>query len=480
MLFQLSLPGAPKGWRSRIIESALRPLPHAIWLTAVIMILAALGGCAGHSSYKLAPLDIPSALADVKTKSDGNVTVSVAILSDEEAMAHFGLPLGSENVQAIWLQLENASAEHLWFIRNALDPDIFSPDEVAHMAGGSLRTEDYDRARHHLRDESINVSILPGTINQGFIFAPKAIGGRYIDVRLVQDAYELQTARNGAIALGEVAPKVDIFDLRFGFAVPLPDGIFDYEKLDPKKTYAGMELPNLSRQEFRERLEALPCCASNKDEAGEGDPLNVVIVANSSQILNSLSRSGWSFTHRITLASVAKLTGAALQGKSYPVAPVSDLYLFGRKQDFALQRARANIAQRNHMRVWLAPFRFRDTPVWIGQVSRDIGIKLTLKSPSMTTHIIDPEVDLTREYLLHSLLADGLIEAFGFAQGSRAASAADPAVNLADDPYFSDGLRLVLVLASDPIPYTEIESLMWEQVQGPVAEGRSQTGVVNQ
>jgi hypothetical protein len=37
--------------------------------------------------------------------------------------------------------------------------------------------------------------------------------------------------------------------------------------------------------------------------------------------------------------------------------PVSPLNLFGRKQDIALQKARKDIHQRNHLRLWLAPFR---------------------------------------------------------------------------------------------------------------------------
>jgi hypothetical protein len=162
-------------------------------------------------------------------------------------------------------------------------------------------------------------------------------------------------------------------------------------------------------------------------------------------VLTALTRSGWSFTHRISLATVGRLAGATLGGDPYPVAPVSNLYLFGRKQDFALQRARPTISQRNHTRFWLAPFTFRGTQVWVGQVSRDIGVKLTPNSPSLTTHIIDPEVDLTREYLLHSLLDAGLVAEFGFVSGSRAATRDEPAVNLTGDPYFSDGLRLAPV-----------------------------------
>jgi hypothetical protein len=38
-----------------------------------------------------------------------------------------------------------------------------------------------------------------------------------------------------------------------------------------------------------------------------------------------------------------KMVTSALSGERYPYAPVSDLYLFGRPQDLALQKARDNI-----------------------------------------------------------------------------------------------------------------------------------------
>jgi hypothetical protein len=157
------------------------------------------------------------------------------------------------------------------------------------------------------------------------------------------------------------------------------------------------------------------------------------------------------------------------------VAPVSSLFLFDRKQDFALQRARPTISQRNHTRFWLAPFTFRGRQVWVGQVSRDIGIKLTPNSPSLTTHVIDPEVDLTREYLLHSFLDAGLVSSFGFVKGSTAATRAEPALNLAKDPYFSDGLRLVIALSAHPRPYHEVRSMGWEQSAAPMAESQSES-----
>jgi hypothetical protein len=442
-------------------------------LRALISFLASLlASCA--SIYEPVPLQLPNAIEGLQTKSTGSVYVSAGILADEQALSHFGLDLGDHDIQAIWLRIANGSDKKLWFLRNALDPDYFSADEVAAVLSGDIPAESFETARQRLRDESIRVLLEPGMVYEGFVFAPKAVGGRYVDVRLGEDIFAVERDRRMARLGDERLPLAKVSELRFGFAIPLPDGIFDYEQLHPENIYPDGR-PDLTPGEFRAALQALPCCASNEDKDAWGDPLNIVVVAGAGDALNSISRAGWSFTHRISAESVRRLIGASIQGESYPVAPVSNLYLFDRKQDFALQRARPNIAQRNHMRFWLAPFTFRKKNVWVGQVSRDIGIKLTPKSPTLTTHVIDPAVDLTREYLLHSLLAEGFVDSFGFVSGGRAATPEEPALNLTGDPYFSDGLRLVVVLSPDPIPYERVGSLMWEESAAPVAEGQTET-----
>ncbi len=424
------------------------------------------------SVYAPIPLELPAAIEDLQTQSSGSVIVSAGILTDEQAQSHFGMDLGGNRIQAIWLRITNDTDKKFWLLRTALDPDYFSADEVASVLGNAIPGDHFARALQRLRDESIRVLLEPGTVSEGFIFTPKALGGRYVDIRLGEDVYSVEQKRRAAGPGAHPLALAQVTELRFGFAIPLPDGIFDYERLRPENLYTKLR-PNLTEAELHGALADLPCCASNAAGDAWGDPLNVVIVADTADALNSLSRAGWSFTHRITPESVRRLIGASIQGESYPVAPVSNLYLFGRSQDFALQRARPNIAQRNHMRFWLAPFKFRDKNVWVGQVSRDIGIKVTPKSPTLTTHVIDPEVDLTREYLLHSLLAEGFVESFGFVAGARAATREAPARNLTDDPYFSDGLRLVVVLSPDPIPYERVRSLLWEQSAAPIAEGQT-------
>jgi hypothetical protein len=83
-------------------------------------------------------------------------------------------------------------------------------------------------------------------------------------------------------------------------------------------------------------------------------------------------------------------------------------------------------------------------------------------------------MDLAREYLLHSLLAGGFVKQFGFVRGSMAAPRTQPANNLTGDPYFSDGMRLVIILSPDPLPLVEVRNLRWEQSSAPVAEAQSE------
>ena len=448
-----------------------RALTTAVLRTGLFLPLAAalLAGCA---SFQPQPLALAADLQGVQSSTIDDVTVSVAILTDEQAQQHFGADFAKNNLQALWIRVRNATPQQLWFIRNTVDADFYSADEAAVLLKDSIAGSEFPALRQHLRDESIRVQHHSMTITEGFLFLPRVEGGRYVDIRLTRDRFEADSDASSANSAH--AATVELDEIRFGFPVPLPDGLFDFENLDPTHTYGAVELPDVDLDGLRTHLEELPCCAMDADGEKFGDPLNAVIIGNSHDVLAALTRSGWSFTHRISLETISRMVGSAISGHSYPVAPVSNLYLFGRKQDFALQRARLSISQRNHSRYWLAPFTFEGRQVWVGQVSRDIGIKVTPKSPSLTTHIIDPEVDLTREYLLHSLLDGGLVKRFGFVKGSRPATPDNPAFNLTGDPYFSDGLRLVIDLSRHPLPYHEVRSLLWERSAAPMAEGQSE------
>jgi hypothetical protein len=458
-----------------VIRAGVSPAASMMRLLLLAVALAAVSACA---TFEPARLSLPADLTGIESKTIGDVTVSVAVLTDDQARRHFGVDLGEREVQAVWISVRNASSRRLWFMRAQLDPDYFSAEEAALMVRGDVPGDKYEELRQYFRDESIRSLIQPATITEGFVFLPRVEGGRYLDIRLQSDAFDDSSA---LAASGQAAPvaRIPPREMRFDFAVPLPDGEFDYERMDPATVYGGQTLPDLGPEQLRTVLESLPCCVTDASGKHNGDPLNLVLVAGPSDLLNSLSRSGWSFTHRISAKTIRREIGAVIAGTPYSVAPVSNLYVFGRSQDVALQRARRSISQRNHLRLWMAPYRFEGKSVWIGQVSRDIGVKVTTKSPTLTTHVIDPQVDATREYLLQSLVVHGFVDRFGFVKGSAYAPRDQPLHNLTDDPYFSDGLRLVVVVSNDFVPPDEVRNLLWEQSAPPIAEGQSETAQRN-
>jgi hypothetical protein len=97
--------------------------------------------------------------------------------------------------------------------------------------------------------------------------------------------------------------------------------------------------------------------------------------------------------------------------------------------------------------------------------SRDIGIKLTTQVWYMTTHPISPDVDQDRFYLEQDLIMSGAVSRFGFVRGVGVSSMPDARVNLINDPYLTDGLRLVLFLNTPRRAFDQIEFLDWERVR---------------
>ena len=82
-----------------------------------------------------------------------------------------------------------------------------------------------------------------------------------------------------------------------------------------------------------------------------------------------------------------KTARAFLLGKEYRYSPVSPLHLFGRSQDIALQRIRSSINERLHLRLWLTPLRYEEHPVWVGQISRDIGVRFTTQEVNQMANV---------------------------------------------------------------------------------------------
>ena len=421
--------------------------------TALASLLLWTGCLSGAGPQPGVEDDPPIALGRIQSLEQDGVTVQVSVPTEEDAVRHLGVPLAEHDIQPIWIRVENTSDVDYWMLPVAVDPDYYSADEAALVTGARLSAKARARSTALFRASALPFFSPARSTNEGYIYASHKRGGRFIDVRL-----------SGHLKA-----------VRMRFAVLLPTEGFDYEASALRRLYARVdELPDLTITELRERLRELPCCTTTESGSGEGDPLNIALVGSGEEVVAALTSSGWSFTEAITIDSIRRMVGAAIAEKSFLTAPISSLYAFGRKQDIAMQRGRSTISQRNHMRLWLAPFRCEGEPVWVGQVSRDIGVKLTRKSPTLTTHIIDPIVDEAREYLLHSLLHRDAVGRFAFVQGVGETNEQSPRLNLTDDPYFTDGMRLVLWVSRAPVPPHQAEDLGWNASADPV---RSSQGV---
>ena len=129
----------------------------------------------------------------------------------------------------------------------------------------------------------------------------------------------------------------------------------------------------------------------------------------------------------------------------------------------ALQRVRGAIHQRNHLRLWVTPLRYKGKEVWVGQISRDIGVRFTIHSPTLVTHKIDPDVDEARNNLVEDMLLSQGVEKLGFVAGAGMSLAEDPLHNLTGDPYYTDGLRSVMLMDRHSRPMSEVNFFYWDK-----------------
>src|SRR6266849_8551183 len=182
-----------------------------------------------------------------------------------------------------------------------------------------------------------------------------------------------------------------------------------------------------------------------------GDPINLVFVGTKDQIMHSFQQAGWLLPDPITPQTSAKIAADSLAHRSYPTAPVSNLYAFGRVQDLAFEKPTNDVANRGHIRLWTTGTLIGGQIVWIGQASYDSGIELS-STNHFPTHHIAPTVDLERNAVGADLETTGLVreELYG--------TFTPPIVyarNGGGDYYESDGDVLVINYTQAPIPLNQ-------------------------
>jgi len=366
--------------------------------------------------------EVPAPNDRLYEQTDGNLVITASVPSSEETEQIYGTDLYRKNVQPVWIQVENRGDTDLFLTPMGIDPGYFTPRETANRTRSGSRdrvAEQFEKRGH----ETLNVPAQ--SIQSGYVFTRVDEGTKSFNVDVLGD---------GAAHL-------------LNFNVPVPGLRLDHYEVDIAGTYDESELRHVDLAQLVAELEAMPCCVRDAKGVDKGDPLNLVFIGEIKDLYYAFMRAGWDETETIYSGSLTKTASSTLFGSEYRYSPVSALYVFGRPQDAALQRARSSIDERNHLRIWLTPLRFKNTPVWIGQISRDIGVHFTKRT--ITTHKIDPDVDETREYLLEDMAFSQGLRGFGYVGGTGAAPYEAPRGNLTGDPYFTDG-------SSEPIGLDEI------------------------
>lgn len=157
------------------------------------------------------------------------------------------------------------------------------------------------------------------------------------------------------------------------------------------------------------------------------DPLNVGIIATRRQLIGAMEASGWHMADPHRLKNLVRHGLSIAFGWDYPNAPVSNLYLFGRKQDLAFEIPLNGASNRHHVRFWATTFHDKkkltvksihwhhrrdhvqtDNLLWVGAASLDVGI-MPIRHNFQLTHMIHPDTDQERELIVKQLRTHKLV-----------------------------------------------------------------------
>ena len=134
-----------------------------------------------------------------------------------------------------------------------------------------------------------------------------------------------------------------------------------------------------------------------------GDPLNIALVGHEDDVIRTLLAAAWVPANELSMRSSVRIAVDTVIDKPDPNAPVSNLYLYGRKEDLAFEKPIGHSPrERHHVRFWRSDKTDHGRPVWMGAATHDLGVELS-RTTGEVTHHISPEVDAERDLLLADL-----------------------------------------------------------------------------
>lgn len=181
-----------------------------------------------------------------------------------------------------------------------------------------------------------------------------------------------------------------------------------------------------------------------------GDPINVALIGTEAEVVRIMLAGGWHPADALTLRSSLKIAADTVLRRTYDDAPVSNLYLWGRKEDLAFELpVGSDPRKRHHVRFWRSEKVDEDgRPLWAGSATYDRKVGFS-RTTGQITHHIAADIDAERDLLIRDLQQTGdlleviVVDGFHETLSGR---------NGGGDPWYTDGKLYIgeIKLASVP------------------------------
>ncbi len=420
-----------------MMTKAVRFPAVSVLLTLLIVWLPA---C---TTYNPIPMEQVPFMERSQTQTVGGLTVTAAVLSHEESEKIFGRPLAKKGIQPVWLEIKNGEDVPYALISRSLDPTYFSASEVAYMYRLSGKNTN-KRIADDYRKLAIDIRIPPGETHSGFVFTRFDLGTKVVPVVL----FGPQQVRSVV------------------FYIPVSGFKTVDESIDVDNHYRQDQFIMFEEEEaFRTKLSGFQCCTRDESDINDDLPLNVVLIGDRNVIRDTLSRAGWKLPGTFSFSTALKTAEAFFSGNLPLNIPAAPQYLFGRKQDISIHKGRRDsLHNRNRLRLWLTPWIFKGKSVWIGNISRDIGIKRKSKTLNFANKI-DPDIDNAYYYLFMDVMMVQGLAKLGAVKSIGKSTPENPGKTLTGSPYWTEGKRAVLLFSDDRIAMNEIDFFNWDFAQ---------------
>jgi hypothetical protein len=160
------------------------------------------------------------------------------------------------------------------------------------------------------------------------------------------------------------------------------------------------------------------------------DPLNIGVIGSRLELITAMESIGWQVADPHTVRNIIRFMFSAIYDWAYPNAPISNLYLFGKKQDVAFQlQANNSTHDRHHVRFWATTYNAEkplgsrsinwnkqeqhmgnaENVLWVGAASLDVGVGF-IRHNLQFTHVVDPDTNQERELLVEQLTEQKLVK----------------------------------------------------------------------